>query len=72
MSKVATSGKVVVLMGSKADLKLGEEVKNHVSRFDIPCDIRVTSAHKGPDMTLKVISEYEGLNISVLSDCYSR
>lgn len=60
MNKMSASGKVVVLMGSKADLKLGEEVKKHVSRFGIPCDIRVTSAHKGPDMTLKVISEYEG------------
>lgn len=68
MNKMSTSGKVVVLMGSKADLKLGEEVKKHASRFGVPCDIRVTSAHKGPDMTLKVISEYEGSNISVLSN----
>ncbi|ESO09736.1 hypothetical protein HELRODRAFT_186294 [Helobdella robusta] len=56
-------GKVAVLMGSSADLNLGEEIKKLIGSYGVECVLRVTSAHKGPDMTLKIVSEYEGQNI---------
>ena len=69
MLKLIGKGKVVVLMGSKADLKFGEEVMKVLNKFGIPCDIRVTSAHKGPDLTLKVVAEYEGCVLDCLINC---
>ncbi|XP_066089482.1 bifunctional phosphoribosylaminoimidazole carboxylase/phosphoribosylaminoimidazole succinocarboxamide synthetase [Saccopteryx bilineata] len=52
--------RVVVLMGSTSDLSHCEKVKKACGNFGIPCELRVTSAHKGPDETLRIKSEYEG------------
>ncbi|KAI9519270.1 hypothetical protein NQZ68_029437 [Dissostichus eleginoides] len=53
-------GRVVVLMGSTSDLAHCEKIKKACSSFGIPCILRVTSAHKGPDETLRIKAEYEG------------
>ncbi|KAM8939499.1 bifunctional phosphoribosylaminoimidazole carboxylase/phosphoribosylaminoimidazole succinocarboxamide synthetase [Pelodytes ibericus] len=53
-------GRVVVLMGSISDLAHCEKIKNACANYGIPCELRVTSAHKGPDETLRIKSEYEG------------
>ncbi|XP_068134706.1 multifunctional protein ADE2-like isoform X3 [Hyperolius riggenbachi] len=58
-----TSGsqeRVVVLMGSISDLVHCEKIKKSCANYGIPCELRVTSAHKGPDETLRIKSEYEG------------
>ncbi|KAM8800978.1 bifunctional phosphoribosylaminoimidazole carboxylase/phosphoribosylaminoimidazole succinocarboxamide synthetase [Rhynchonycteris naso] len=52
--------RVVVLMGSTSDLSHCEKIKKACGNFGIPCELRVTSAHKGPDETLRIKSEYEG------------
>ncbi|KAM5271724.1 bifunctional phosphoribosylaminoimidazole carboxylase/phosphoribosylaminoimidazole succinocarboxamide synthetase [Ctenodactylus gundi] len=52
--------RVVVLMGSTSDLGHCEKIKKACGNFGIPCELRVTSAHKGPDETLKIKAEYEG------------
>lgn len=53
-------GRVVVLMGSTSDLAHCEKIRKACSSFGIPCTLRVTSAHKGPDETLRIKAEYEG------------
>lgn len=53
-------GRVVVLMGSTSDLAHCEKIKKACSSFGVPCILRVTSAHKGPDETLRIKAEYEG------------
>jgi phosphoribosylaminoimidazole carboxylase/phosphoribosylaminoimidazole-succinocarboxamide synthase len=53
-------GRVVVLMGSCADSELGMKISEQCATFGITCDLRVTSAHKGPDTMLKIVAEYEG------------
>nr|XP_033800449.1 uncharacterized protein LOC117360582 isoform X3 [Geotrypetes seraphini] len=53
-------GRVVVLMGSISDLLHCEKIKKSCTNYGIPCELRVTSAHKGPDETLRIKSEYEG------------
>lgn len=60
MQEWKSEGLVVVLLGSKSDMKSGEMVREVVGRVGVECHIRVTSAHKGPDLTLKVLAEYEG------------
>ncbi|XP_041910705.1 multifunctional protein ADE2 [Arvicola amphibius] len=52
--------RVVVLMGSASDLGHCEKIKKACVNFGIPCELRVTSAHKGPDETLRIKAEYEG------------
>ncbi|XP_075854013.1 bifunctional phosphoribosylaminoimidazole carboxylase/phosphoribosylaminoimidazole succinocarboxamide synthetase [Microcebus murinus] len=52
--------RVVVLMGSISDFGHCEKIKKACGNFGIPCELRVTSAHKGPDETLRIKAEYEG------------
>ncbi|XP_012864506.1 PREDICTED: multifunctional protein ADE2 [Dipodomys ordii] len=52
--------RVIVLMGSISDLSHCEKIKKACGNFGIPCELRVTSAHKGPDETLRIKAEYEG------------
>ncbi|XP_028259523.1 bifunctional phosphoribosylaminoimidazole carboxylase/phosphoribosylaminoimidazole succinocarboxamide synthetase isoform X2 [Parambassis ranga] len=54
------SGRVVVLMGSTSDMAHCERIRKACSSYGIPCILRVTSAHKGPDETLRIKAEYEG------------
>ncbi|KAG8453769.1 hypothetical protein GDO86_000408 [Hymenochirus boettgeri] len=58
--KSNSQGRVVVLMGSISDLAHCEKIRKSCSNYGIPCELRVTSAHKGPDETLRIKSEYEG------------
>ncbi|TRZ21463.1 hypothetical protein HGM15179_005640 [Zosterops borbonicus] len=58
--KTKSQGRVVVLMGSSSDLGHCEKIKKACATFGIPCELRVTSAHKGPDETLRIKAEYEG------------
>nr|XP_020746311.1 multifunctional protein ADE2 isoform X2 [Odocoileus virginianus texanus] len=52
--------RVIVLMGSTSDLNHCEKIRRACGNFGIPCELRVTSAHKGPDETLRIKAEYEG------------
>ena len=56
----APRAKVAVFMGSPSDLEHGQKVKSTLQELGIPCDLRVTSAHKGTDETLSMLAEYEG------------
>lgn len=47
-------------MGSPSDLSHCEKIKKACATFGIPCELRVTSAHKGPDETLRIKAAYEG------------
>lgn len=55
-----TNGRVVVLMGSISDLAHCEKIRKACCSYGIKCILRVTSAHKGPDETLRIKAEYEG------------
>ncbi|XP_041861648.1 multifunctional protein ADE2 isoform X2 [Melanotaenia boesemani] len=54
------NGRVVVLMGSTSDIAHCEKIRKACTSYGIPCILRVTSAHKGPDETLRIKAEYEG------------
>lgn len=52
--------RVVVIMGSSSDMAHCEKIKGACKGFGIPCDLRVSSAHKGTDETMKILAQYEG------------
>jgi len=51
---------VAVLMGSSSDKEFGKKIQDKCSALGLSCELRVSSAHKGTDATLKILSEYEG------------
>ncbi|KAL6107542.1 paics [Pungitius sinensis] len=53
-------GRVVVLMGSTSDLAHCEKIRKACTSLGVRCILRVTSAHKGPDETLRIKAQYEG------------
>jgi len=66
-------GRVVVLLGSDTDKAHGEKIRTACLALGIPCEIRVTSAHKGTTETLKAVSKYEGDGIpTVFIACAGR
>ncbi|GAB6027265.1 hypothetical protein CHUAL_001550 [Chamberlinius hualienensis] len=56
---IPVNGRAVVLMGSSIDVAVGRKVQSLTNEFGIHCELRVTSAHKGPSETLKILAEYE-------------
>jgi len=55
-----TTALAVVLMGSSSDEDHCRKIKQHCENLGLPCELRVTSAHKGTEETMKMLAEYEG------------
>ncbi len=51
--------RVVILMGSKADLDFSKEIGKHLENFGIEYEFRIASAHKVPKKLLDILEEYE-------------
>jgi phosphoribosylaminoimidazole carboxylase/phosphoribosylaminoimidazole-succinocarboxamide synthase len=56
-------GRVVVFMGSDTDALHGEKIRLTLKSLGVPCELRVTSAHKQTDQTMRLLAEYEGEGI---------
>lgn len=52
---------VVILMGSISDTEHCKKISNYCNTFGLNTELRVTSAHKGPEDTLRIMREYEGV-----------
>jgi phosphoribosylaminoimidazole carboxylase/phosphoribosylaminoimidazole-succinocarboxamide synthase len=66
-------GRVAVLLGSESDKAHGEKIRSACLALGIPCEVRVSSAHKGTAETMKLISKYEGDGIpTVFIACAGR
>jgi 5-(carboxyamino)imidazole ribonucleotide mutase/phosphoribosylaminoimidazole-succinocarboxamide synthase len=50
---------VPIIMGSKSDLKHGQEIAAELAKFGIASEIRVASAHKAPQFVLELLATYE-------------
>jgi 5-(carboxyamino)imidazole ribonucleotide mutase len=55
--------KVVIIMGSKADLEWAEKISGMLKAFNIECISRIASAHKVPLKCYNLIKEYEKENV---------
>lgn len=51
--------KVVVLLGSKSDLKFATAIGRVLKDCQVDHEFRVTSAHRTPERLLKILVEYE-------------
>src|SRR3989337_990063 len=60
------AGKVLILMGSKADAEVMGEAARVLSGFGIPYTLTVASAHRSPARTRSIGSEAEGEGVSVI------
>lgn len=65
-------------MGSKSDIDFAQKIKAALSEYQIPCDLRIASAHRTPEYLLRLISEYAStgdqiviLTVAGLSDALS-
>jgi len=56
-------GKVVIIMGSKADLEWAEKIVTGLKSFEIETIVRIASAHKVPLKCYNLIKEYEKENV---------
>jgi len=60
------TGKVRVIFGSKSDLKYYEPMKEYFDKFGLEHDFHISSAHRNPDKTKKLVTEADELGYSVL------
>lgn len=57
---------VLILMGSDSDLPTMAEACKELERFGVAFEIHVSSAHRTPEKTEKLVKEAEGRGIKVL------
>jgi 5-(carboxyamino)imidazole ribonucleotide mutase len=57
---------VVVLMGSKSDWETMRQADEVLSKFEVPHECRVLSAHRTPAETAEFISSAEGRGVEVV------
>jgi len=57
---------VVILMGSPTDSDHCAKIAKVCRELGVPCQTRVTSAHKGPSETLNIIAQYEGSDVPTI------
>ena len=55
--------KVVIIMGSKADLEWANQISKVLGNFEIESILRIASAHKVPLKCYNLIKEYEKENV---------
>ena len=55
--------KVVIIMGSKADLEWSARIAKAASGFGLEAEMRIASAHKVPLKCLAIIKEFEAENV---------
>ncbi|XP_043659274.1 multifunctional protein ADE2 [Drosophila teissieri] len=52
---------VVILMGSASDISHSEKIATSCRSLGLNVELRVSSAHKGPEETLRIVREYESV-----------
>ncbi|KAJ1520984.1 hypothetical protein ONE63_004055 [Megalurothrips usitatus] len=57
---------VVVLMGSPTDDEHCKKIAKCCKDLGVPCQLRVSSAHKGTEETLSIVADYEGSGAKVV------
>jgi 5-(carboxyamino)imidazole ribonucleotide mutase len=60
------TAKVLIVMGSDSDIPVMEEAAAMLKQFGVPCEMRVSSAHRCPDRTATLAAEAAGRGIKVV------
>lgn len=57
---------VLLIMGSDTDLSTMQEAANILQKFEVPYEMRISSAHRSPVRTLALASEASGRGVKVI------
>ncbi|MGE0326964.1 MAG: 5-(carboxyamino)imidazole ribonucleotide mutase [Polyangiaceae bacterium] len=57
---------VAVVMGSKSDWSVMQHATDTLKKLEIPCEARVISAHRSPEVAFEYASSAEGRGIEVI------
>ncbi|MDD2851451.1 MAG: 5-(carboxyamino)imidazole ribonucleotide mutase [Desulfuromonadaceae bacterium] len=57
---------VLLMMGSDTDLPIMQEAANILREFEIPYEVRISSAHRSPARTMALASEASGRGIRII------
>ena len=60
------SPKVLIMMGSDSDLPTMQEAADILAKFEVPYEIRISSAHRSPVRTMALASEAAGRGIRII------
>ena len=63
--KVRKGAKISILMGSYSDMPIMEEAHKIVKSFDVPCEVKVLSAHRTPTPLREYVKDAEKKGIQV-------
>jgi len=58
--------KVLVLMGSASDLEVMKKCAATLEEFNVGCELTVSSAHRSPERTRKLVAEAAGRGVKVI------
>jgi 5-(carboxyamino)imidazole ribonucleotide mutase len=65
-SSMSRSAVVLIVMGSDSDLPVMQEAANMLTKFNIPWEMRISSAHRSPARTMTLASEAAGRGIKII------
>jgi 5-(carboxyamino)imidazole ribonucleotide mutase len=57
---------VLIVMGSDSDLPVMEEGAKVLAEFGVPCEMRISSAHRSPKRTAELAAEAAGRGVRVI------
>jgi 5-(carboxyamino)imidazole ribonucleotide mutase len=57
---------VAILMGSTSDNEIMEPARQILKEFDIPCEVKVLSAHRTPDQTMSYVKAAKERGIKII------
>ncbi|MCB5230264.1 MAG: 5-(carboxyamino)imidazole ribonucleotide mutase [Candidatus Cloacimonas sp.] len=57
---------VRIILGSKSDLSIGEDIKSMLDQFKVPYDFHISSAHRKPEQTMKLAQSAQSDGIKVI------
>ncbi len=58
--------RVLLIMGSDTDLPVMQEAADMLKKFNVPFEMRISSAHRSPARTMALASEAAGRGIQVI------
>ena len=64
--KTAAIPIVAILMGSASDADTMEPARQILKEFDVPCEVKVLSAHRTPEQTIRYSKEAKGRGTKII------
>ncbi|OGR23688.1 MAG: 5-(carboxyamino)imidazole ribonucleotide mutase [Desulfuromonadales bacterium GWD2_54_10] len=57
---------VLIIMGSENDLPVMQEAADILDKFEVPWEMRISSAHRAPTKTIELASEAAGRGVRII------